>query len=155
MSELACIYINVCNVFGPQGPSQGQARVKDGVLTELQWRSGGDYKEEQEHRDTETAKMRMPEPKEGKVTATGGGLCASGLLKLGSVRRSLLKKGLFVRFAIATTLKSFLPSPIFKQPSQHSLVHNWLTRSYSSRRGQLSTCLCVRPHCVCVCLVVV
>ena len=40
--------------------------------------------------------MRMPEPEEDKVTATGGGLCASGLLKLGGVRRSLLKKGLFV-----------------------------------------------------------
>ena len=45
--------------------------------------------------------MRMPEPEEGKVTATGGGLRASGLLKFGGVRRSLLKKGLFVRFAIA------------------------------------------------------
>ena len=42
---------------------------------------------------------------------------------------------------------------IFKQPSQHSLVHTWLTGSYSSRRGQLSTCLCARPHCACVCLV--
>ena len=40
--------------------------------------------------------MRMPEPEEDKVTATGGGLCASWLLKLGGVRRSLLKKGLFV-----------------------------------------------------------
>ena len=83
----------------------------------------------------------MPEPEEGKVTATGGGLRASGVLKLGGVRRSLLKKGLFVRFAIATTLKSSLPAPIFKQPSQHFLVHTWLTRSYSSRRGQLSTSL--------------
>ena len=27
--------------------------------------------------DTETAKMRMPEPEEDKVTATGGGLRAS------------------------------------------------------------------------------
>ena len=49
--------------------------------------------------------MRMPEPKEGKVTATDGVLRASRLLKLSGVRRSLLKKGLFVRFAIATTLK--------------------------------------------------
>ena len=40
--------------------------------------------------------MRMPEPEEDKVTATGGGMRASGLLKLGAVRRSLLKKGLFV-----------------------------------------------------------
>ena len=40
--------------------------------------------------------MRMPEPEEDKATATGGGLRASGLLKLGGVRRSLLKKGLFV-----------------------------------------------------------
>ena len=40
--------------------------------------------------------MRMPEPKKDKVTATGGGLRASGLLKLGDVCRSLLKKGLFV-----------------------------------------------------------
>ena len=40
--------------------------------------------------------MRMPDPEEDKVTATGGGLRASGLQKLGSVRRSLLKKGLFV-----------------------------------------------------------
>ena len=63
--------------------------------------------------------MKMPEPEEGKVTATGEGLRASGLLKLGGVRRSLLQKGLFVRFAIATTLKSLLPAPIFKQPSQH------------------------------------
>ena len=29
--------------------------------------------------------MRMPEPEEDKVTATGGGLRASGLLKLGGV----------------------------------------------------------------------
>ena len=36
--------------------------------------------------------MRIPEPKEDKVTATGGGLCASGLLK----PASLLKAGLFV-----------------------------------------------------------
>ena len=40
--------------------------------------------------------MRMPEPEEDKVTATGGGLHASGLLKLSGVRRRLLKKGLFV-----------------------------------------------------------
>ena len=40
--------------------------------------------------------MRMPEPEEDKVTATGGGLHASGLLKLGGIHRSLLKKGLFV-----------------------------------------------------------
>ena len=73
----------------------------------------------------------MPEPEEGKVTMTGGGLHASGLLKLGGVRRSLLKKGLLVRFAIATTLKSSLSAPIFKQPSQHSLVHIWLTRPVS------------------------
>ena len=38
----------------------------------------------------------MPEPEEDKLTATGGGLRASGLLKLGGVRRSLLKKGLLV-----------------------------------------------------------
>ena len=50
--------------------------------------------------------MKMPEPEEDKVTATGGGLRASGLLKLGG-----------------------------------------------SRRGQLPTCLCARPHCACVCLV--
>ena len=105
-------------------------------VTRIQWRSGGDYKEEQEHRDTETAKMRMPESEEGKVTATGGGLRASGLLKLGGIRRSLLMKGLFVHFAIVTTHKSSLPAPIFKQPSQHSLVHTWLTCSYSSRRGR-------------------
>ena len=80
--------------------------------------------------------MRMPEPEEGKVTVTGGGLRASGLLKLGGVCRSLLKKGLFVHFAIATTLKSSLPAPIFKQPSQHSLDYTWLTRSYSSQHGQ-------------------
>ena len=49
-----------------------------------------------ELRDTETAKIRMPEPEEDKATATGGGLRASGLLKLGGVRRSLLKKGLFL-----------------------------------------------------------
>ena len=35
--------------------------------------------------------MRMPEPEEDEVTATGGGLRASGLLKFGGVRRSLLK----------------------------------------------------------------
>ena len=40
--------------------------------------------------------MRMPEPEEDKVTATGGGMRASGLLKLGAVRRSPSKKGLFV-----------------------------------------------------------
>ena len=40
--------------------------------------------------------MRMPEPEEDKATATGGGLRASRLLKLGGVSRSLLKKGLFV-----------------------------------------------------------
>ena len=39
--------------------------------------------------------MRMPEPEEGKVIATGGGLHASRLLKLSGVRRSLLKKGLY------------------------------------------------------------
>ena len=44
--------------------------------------------------------MRMPEPEEDKVTVTGRGLHASGLLKLGSVRRSLLKKGLFVLFSV-------------------------------------------------------
>ena len=38
----------------------------------------------------------MPEPKEDKVTTIGGGLRTSGLLKLGGVCRSLLKKGLFV-----------------------------------------------------------
>ena len=48
--------------------------------------------------------MRMPEPEEDKVTATGGGLCASGLLKLGSVRKSLLKKGLFVQQENLTSL---------------------------------------------------
>ena len=36
--------------------------------------------------------MRMPEPEEDKVTVTGGRLRASGLLKLGGVRRSLPKK---------------------------------------------------------------
>ena len=78
----------------------------------------------------------MPEPEEGKVTATDGVLRTSRLLKLSGVCRSLLKKGLFVRFAIATTLKSSLPAQTFKQPSQHSLVHTWLTRLYSSRHGQ-------------------
>ena len=76
--------------------------------------------------------MKMPEPEEGKVTATGEGLRASGLLKLGGVRRSLLQKGLFVRFTIATTLKSLLPAPIFKQPSQHSgshLAHTFVLQS--------------------------
>ena len=119
--------------------------------------------------------MRMPEPEEDKVTTTGGGLRASGLLKLGGIRRSLLKKGLFVlQCALTESFHAvcccacvlFLtgrldslaygygpPTPIFKQPSQHFLVYTWLTRSHSSRRGQLSTCLCTRPHCACVCLV--
>ena len=50
--------------------------------------------------------MRMPEPEEDKVTVTGGGLHASGLLKLGSVRRSLLqlKKGRRLQCALT---KSF------------------------------------------------
>ena len=88
----------------------------------------------------------MLEPEERKVTATGGGLHASRLLKLGGVRRSLLKKGLFVRFTITTTLKSSLPALIFKQPSQHSnsqLAHTfvlqlvWSTLHVSLREASL------------------
>ena len=48
--------------------------------------------------------MRMPEPEEDKVTAIGGGLRASGLLKLSGIRSSLLKKGLFVLQSAWSTL---------------------------------------------------
>ena len=110
--------------------------------------------------------MRMPEPEEDKVTATGGGLRASALLKLGCVRRSLLKKGLFVlqcaltesfhavccRACVFFFDRATRLSRLRLRAASNRTQETWLTRSYSCRRGQLSTCPCARPHCACVCL---
>jgi len=96
--------------------------------------------------------MRIPEPEEDKVTATDGGLRTSGLLKpAASAGASWRKVCLYYSTTVCFNRK--FSCSIFKQPSQHTLVYTWLTRSYSSRRHQLSTCLCARPHCACVCLV--
>ena len=50
--------------------------------------------------------MRMPEPEEDEVTATGGGLRASGLLKLGGVRRSLLKVCFVEPWMLSSSMKN-------------------------------------------------
>ena len=58
--------------------TRGQARAKDGVLAGFSGGAAEITRKSKNSRDTETAKMRMPEPEEDKVTATGGGLRASG-----------------------------------------------------------------------------
>ena len=92
----------------------------------------------QRHRD---AKMRMPEPEEGKVTVTGGGLRTSGLLKLRGVCMLRHRNSSYIIFTSSdfqTTLTTL---------SGSHLAHTFVLQS------AWLTCLCTKPHCACVCLV--
>ena len=101
--------------------------------------------------------MRMPEPEEDKVTATGGGMRASGLLKLGAVRRSLLKKGLFVlQCALTESFHAVCCCAcvlFFDRANRLSRLRLRAASNRAQETSELSTCLCARPHCACVCLV--
>ena len=103
--------------------------------------------------------MRMPEPEEDKVTATGGGMRASGLLKLGAVRRSLLKKGLFVlQCALTESFHAVCCCACVLYFDRATRLSRLRLRAASNRAqetSELSTCLCARPHCACVCLVII
>ena len=102
--------------------------------------------------------MRMPEPEEDKVTATGGGMRASGLLKLGAVRRSLLKKGLFVlQCALTESFHAVCCCAcvlFFDRATRLSRLRLRAASNRAQETSELSTCLCARPHCACVCLVI-
>ena len=74
--------------------------------------------------------MRMPEPEEDKVTATGGGLRASGLLKLGGIRRSLLKKGLFVLQCALTESMLLCVCAFFDRATRLSRLRLRLTHTF-------------------------
>jgi len=99
----------------------------------------------------------MPEPKEDKVTTTGGGMCASRLLKLGGVCRSLLKKGLFVlQCALTESFHTFVVVCVcafFDRATRLSRLRLRAASNRTQETSELSTCLCARPHCACVCLV--
>ena len=101
--------------------------------------------------------MRMPEPEEDKVTATGGGMRASGLLKLGAVRRSLLKKGLLVlQCALTESFHAVCCCAcvlFFDRATRLSRLRLRAASNRAQETSELSTCLCARPHCTCVCLV--
>ena len=105
--------------------------------------------------------MRMPEPEEDKVTVTGRGLRASGLLKLGSVRRSLLKKGLFVLQSSTSSLGHFAIATTLYQLRFSNNPHNtpWFTLGSHVRtpvgvvNSPLVSARSSRPHCACLCLV--
>ena len=101
--------------------------------------------------------MRMPEPEEDKVTATGGGMRASGLLKLGAVHRSLLKKGLFVlQCALTESFHAVCCCAcvlFFDRATRLSRLRLRAASNRAQETSELSTCLCARPHCACVCLV--
>ena len=103
--------------------------------------------------------MRMPEPEEDKVTATGGGMRASGLLKLGAVRRSLLKKGLFVlQCALTESFHAVCCCAcvlFFDRATRLSRLRLRAASNRAQETSELSTCLCARPHCACVCLVII
>ena len=102
--------------------------------------------------------MRMPEPEEDKVTATGGGMRASGLLKLGAVRRSLSLE----ERSVSTTVRfnrKFSRSMLlcvcafFDRATRLSRLRLRAASNRAQETSELSTCLCARPHCACVCLV--
>ena len=87
--------------------------------------------------------MRMPEPEEDKVTATGGGLRASGSCRqLPQTPPPHLKDAspsqqLFTNSDFQTTLTTL---------SGLHLAHTFVLQSAWST-------LCTRPHCACICLV--
>ena len=102
--------------------------------------------------------MRMPEPEEDKVTATGGGMRASGLLKLGAVRRSLSleERSVYttVRFNRKFSRSMLLcVCAFFDRATRLSRLRLRAASNRAQETSELSTCLCARPHCACVCLV--
>ena len=103
--------------------------------------------------------MRMPEPEEDRVTATGGGMRASGLLKLGAVRRSLSLE----ERSVSTTVRfnrKFSRSMLlcvcafFDRATRLSRLRLRAASNRAQETSELSMCLCARPHCACVCLVI-
>jgi len=131
------------------GAIPGQARVKDGVFTGF---SGGAAEITRKGKNSEIQrppKWVYQSPKKTKWPRQAEGCAPAGYWSRRRPQEPPEER------SVCTTVRfnRIFWRSIFKPPSQDSLVYTWFTRSYSSRRHQLSTCLCARPHCACVCLV--